>query len=198
MKTTTGTFANYGRTKGSLLHYFLLPLMVIAISSCSNKELEREAAKKMIIEHNGYPKPWDYDFACGDPSVARKMLEAGMESTGMVTIKKKYNAYRSEALITFTDKAKPYLLPTKDAQYHFQKVKIADEEFGEIKGIQHSGDGKTAIVKYTKVYRNISPFSKMVKGDFTKPKEATAYFALYDNGWQLETKPDMRFLELSK
>ena len=61
----------------------------------------------------------------------KSLLDAGLESSGMVTIQKTQKLKDvGKPLVQLTEKASPYLLPTadKDKVLDVQKVKIADEE----------------------------------------------------------------------
>lgn len=51
------------------------------------KELGNEAALKQIKQENKYPKIIDFDIYCSDPEAAKKVLDAGLEIAGLVTVK---------------------------------------------------------------------------------------------------------------
>jgi hypothetical protein len=161
------------------------------MSGCSSKELSREEASEIIKKEMQFPKVVEYDILCGDPVYARKVIDAGLEEQGLVTVQRTQKLKDvGQPLISFTDKAKPYLLPTpeKDKKFEIQKVKIADEKFENVTGIQMSGGGKNAVAEYTTVYKNISDFSALINRDYNKPDTLKAYFDLYDDGWRLEKK----------
>ncbi len=166
-------------------------LIVGLISGCSSKELSREEASRIIKKEMQFPKVVDYDILCGDPVHARKVIGAGLEEKGLVTVQRTQKLKDiGKPLISFTEKAKPYLLPTpeKDKKFEIQKVKIAEEEFVNVTGIQMSEDDKNAIAEYTTAYKNVSDFSALINRDYNKPDTHKAYFALYDDGWRLEKK----------
>ena len=162
----------------------------LIIAACSsNEELSREEALRLIQQDKQYPKVIDYDIYRSDPQFARAVLDAGLEKEGLVTVQRTHKlADIGEPLIEFTDKAKPYMLPTsdEDRKMDIQKVKIADEELVEVTGIQTMGDGKQATAEYTTAYKNISDFSALTKTNFSQTATYKAYFMLYDNGWRLQ------------
>ena len=63
-------------------------------------------------------------------------------------------------IISFTDKAKPFLLPVtdEDKKSKVQKVKIADEDLEEITGVQMLDGNKQAVVEYRTSYKHILRF----------------------------------------
>lgn len=64
--------------------------------------------------------------------------------------------------------------------------------------IRKNGSGNKAVVDYSTAYKNVTPFAKLTTIDFNKTKNNKAYFALGDEGWKLEKKPDIDFMELEK
>lgn len=169
----------------------LIILIAGSIAGCSSKELNRQQASRIIRQEMQYPKVVDYDIYCSDPAMARKVIEAGLEEQGLVTVQRTQKLQDvGKPLITFTDKAKPYLLPTteKDKKYEIQKVKIGDEEFVNVTGIQMSEGNKNAVAEYATAYKNVNGFSSLTHKDYNKPDTHKAYFALYDDGWRLEKK----------
>ena len=138
----------------------------------------------------------DYDIYCSDPNHARKLLIAGLEKDGLVKIQQKQKLIDiGKPLIFFTEKAKLYLLPTpeKDKAIQIQKVKLADADVAEIINIADAEDRKTAVVEYTTVYTNISPFTALVNLDFKVPKKSIIYLSLRDNQWKIEKKAAENF-----
>ncbi len=169
----------------------LLPCLLIV--GCSSKKLDQKTVAEIIKKELGYPKILDYDIYCSDPKHAYKMLDAGLEKDGFVTIQQKQKLVEvGKPLISFTEKAKPYLLATseKDKAIEIQKVKLADVDIAEIITTKEGEDGKTALVEYTTVYKKVSPFATLVNIDFNIPKKHTIYLSLYDNQWHIEKKTD--------
>jgi hypothetical protein len=145
----------------------------------------------LLKQHTTYPKVVDYDIFCGDPEFARKVLDAGLESKGLLTVQRTQKLNEAgKPIIQLSDKAEPYLLPTseKDKSINIQKVKLAEEQLKEVTGIKMMNDGKSAVAEYTTTYKNVTPFSSLVNTDFSKEDTHEAYFALYDDGWRLEKK----------
>ena len=163
------------------------------LTACSNdnEDLSREKVLTLLKQETTYPKVVDYDIFCGDPSFARKVIDAGLEAEGLLTVQRTQKLSEvGKPIIQLSAKAEPYLLPTpeKDKSINVQKVKLAEEELKEVTGIKMTDDGKSAVAEYTTTYKNITPFSSLVNTDFSKEDTHQAYFALYDDGWRLEKK----------
>lgn len=179
--------------KNTLLTLFAA-LILIAGCSDDKRELNREEAMNLIKQEAKYPKVVDYDIFCGDPEFAKKVLDAGLETQGLLTVQRTQKLGDvGKPIIQLSSKAQPYLLPTpeKDKSSNIQKVKLAEEELKEVTGIKMMEDGKTAIAEYTTTFSNVTPFSELVNTDFKKENTRQATFSLYDDGWRLEKKKDM-------
>lgn len=168
----------------------LSAVFFLLLAGCSsNEELSREEALNLIQQSKNYPKVVDYDLYCGDPKYAKKAIDAGLESQGLVTVQRTQKLEEvGNPLIQFTDKAKPYLLPTPpgDQSSHIQKVKLGDEALVEITGIKTGPSGKNAVVEYTTAYKNLTPFAVLAATNWEQQKARKANLALYDDGWRLE------------
>jgi len=162
----------------------VLVMAALIASGCSQKELSREEAYKLISKEKQYPKVLDYDMFYSDPQHAARVLNKGLESDGLVTVDRTQKLKDvGKPLIHFTDKAKPFLIGGPSDG--IQKVKIADQEMGEITAIIPDKSNNTAIVEYTVLYKNITPFSVLLKRDLNKPEKKEAYFVLADTGWMI-------------
>lgn len=170
------------------------------IISCSKKELSREEAAVLIKKEMKYPKTFDFEINRVDPVQARRVLEAGLEEEGLLTVQRSQKLKDiGKPLIHFTSKAQPFFLskPNENPE-KVQTVKLADEEFAAITGIKASNDGKSAVVEYITEYKNITPFADLVNHDLTKPETHKAYFSLYDDGWRLEKNLGIEFIGLEE
>jgi hypothetical protein len=166
----------------------ILSIFYLLILGCTSKELSREEASRLIRQQGRYPKVIDYDIYCSDPKYAKKAIDAGLESEGLVTVQRTQRlADVGNPLISFTERAKPYLLatPPKDKAADVQKVKLADADLVEVTGVQTVNDGKNAIVEYTTAYKNLTPFSVLASTNFKQQTSRKANFSLYDDGWKL-------------
>jgi hypothetical protein len=179
---------------------FAIPCLLL--QACDSKqELSREEALSKIKQERKYPGALDYDIYCGDPKYGRKVLDAGLESDGLVAVQRTQKLVDAgKPLIGFTTKAQDYLLPTppEDKSSLIQKVKLADEDVVEVTNIRTNESRNKAVVEYSTAFKNVTPFAKLTTVDFDKIKTNKAYFALGDEGWKLEKKPDMDFMQLEK
>lgn len=152
-------------------------------------ELQQKEALQIINKELGYPRVVDYDIFCGDPAHAKRLLDAGLETEGMVTVQKTQKLKDiGNPLIQFTEKANPYLLPTanEDKALNIQKVKIANEEVEDIRIIRDEENRNIVWVEYTSVCKNITPFSALVKRSLNEPARHRVRFSLSDDGWILQ------------
>lgn len=165
----------------------LLGMAVFCLVACSHTKLERDQAAAIIRSGKAYPKVYEYEISTADPVSAKRVLDAGLEDGGWVTVDRTQKLRDvGQPLVHFTDKAKPYLLRIDPHYKDDQIVKAADMDLGEVTGIQMQDDGKRAIVEYTIVYKNITPFAKLIHRDLTKPETRRARLALFDSGWKLD------------
>lgn len=160
----------------------------LLLSACSNRpELNKEEALQLIVTQLEYPKVIDYDIYCSDPAHAKKLLDAGFEANGLVTIQRTQKLKdMGSPLIGFTNNAKPYLLPTpdKDKKFDIQTVKIAEEVITDLTIL--ATEGQMTRVEYTTDYKNITPFAPLLEIDLKKLKKHTIYFKYSGKGWILQ------------
>lgn len=161
----------------------------LLLAGCkSKKELTREEAFRLLQESKTYPKVIDYDLYVSDPQEAKKVIDAGLETQGLVTVQRTQKlADAGKPLIAFTTKAQPALLPTpeKDKASHIQKTKLADEVLVEVTALSNASDGQRVEAEYTTSYKNVSGFAPLTNIDFQKTKAHKTTFVLSDKGWQL-------------
>lgn len=166
-----------------------LCLGVLLLTSCSNKEkLNREVALKLLQDSKEYPKTISYNIFVSDQAFAKRMLEAGLEESGVVTVQRTRKLKDvGQPIITFTKKAGPYLFPQSDEEKSdgIQRVKIAEEVLEEVTGIQ-TDDGNKAIVEVKTSFKNISPFSTLSKLKLKTENKGKVNLVLYDDGWRIK------------
>lgn len=170
---------------------FLLFIVIILIVGCeTNSKPDKETVLKIINDDLNFPRTIDYEIFCSDPAHAKKLLDLKLDTTGMVTIQKTQKLKDiGSPLISFTEAAQPYLIkPTeKEKRLDIQKVKIAEETIDDIKfGNSSESNGKTSIpVTYTVTCTNITPFSVLMKRDFSKPINRSATLLFTDDKWKV-------------
>lgn len=166
----------------------ILTLCVAAImlTSCESKEkLDRETALSILKEENTYPNPINEDIYIADPVDAKRMLDAGLEDEGLITVQQTQSLNDvGEPLISFTEKAAQYLLPVDDKK--IQQVKIADEVIEEVTGVQMVDGGNRAVVEYKTTFANITPFAKLSKLNLEEENVRRVDFVIKDDGWRVE------------
>jgi len=168
-------------------------LSALFLFGCAKADLSQEEATRLIEKDNAYPRVATEIIFCGDVVQAKRILDLGLENEGLVNIIKTKQASQIAApWVSFTEKAKPYLMatPDEDLKYQRQHVRIGDMKFKGIIGVTTTEDGRTAKVVYNIVYSNLSPFAKIFKVDYKKPVKMTAYFANDGAKWRLLKKID--------
>lgn len=172
-----------------------LCITAILLTSCESKEkLDRETALAILKEENTYPKPLTEDIYIADPVDAKRLLDAGLEDAGLITVQQTQSLNDvGEPLIFFTEKAEAYLLPDNDKK--IQQVKIADEVIEEVTGIQMEDGGDRAIVEYKTTFTDITPFSNLSKFDLEGEHTRKVNFVLYGDGWRVENDSSRSKLE---
>jgi hypothetical protein len=168
----------------------LLGIAILLVTACNQPSLQKEEAATVIRAAKSYPKVYEYDVNMADPASAKKILDAGLENDGLVTVDKTQKLKDAgQPIVHFTDKAKPYLIRIDEKYNNVQVVKVADMDLGEITGIQMNDDKKGATVEYTVVYKNITPFAKLMQRDISKTETQRASLSLFDTGWKVDKKP---------
>ena len=117
----------------------IICISAIFFAACTADMLDRDEASKLIREKNIYPKVVSYNVFTADPVYSRRMLDAGLENSGLIVVQRTQTLQDAgKPIVSFTDKAKPFLLPTtdEDRQDNIQLVKIAGEDLEEITGVQ--------------------------------------------------------------
>ncbi len=169
---------------------FTLILAGVILFGCNHApKLSKDEALQIISKELNYPRVIDFDIYCSDPVQAKSLLDAGLETSGIVTVQKTQKLKDiGKPLVQLTEKANPYLLltPDKDKALDVQKVKIADEEVKDLT-INPDGENKNIVwVEYTTVYKNITPFSVLMKKNLNEQARHKVQFSLTDNRWILQ------------
>ena len=165
---------------------YLLPIFLIV--SCSSEKLDRDKALKLLQESH-QSQSATYNIFVSDPTYAKRMLDAGLESEGLLTVQRMQTlGDAGKPLITFTERGKAFLVPQteEDKKDNIQRVKIADETVEEVTGIQMLDGDKKAVVEYTTSYKNVTPFAKLSKRKLDEKENQKADFVLYDDGWRVK------------
>lgn len=170
--------------------FSILLSVSIFIFGCNSKpELKKDDALQIINQELNYPKVIDYDIFCSDPDHAKKLMDAGLETSGFISVQKSQKLKNTgNPLIQFSENSQPYLLPTKakDKALDIQKVKIADEEIKDIQIKSDRDNNNTVWVEYTSVYKNITPFSVLIKKNFEESISHRVQFSRTEQGWIIQ------------
>lgn len=167
-----------------------LGVAIFFLAACNQLHLDKQQAATVIRLAKGYPRVYEFDVNMADPASAKRLLDAGLEEAGMVTIDKTQKPKDiGKPIVHFTQKAKPFLIRIDPKYDNVQEVKVADIDLGEVTGIRQLDDKKSADVEYTLVYKNVTPFSKLIERDISKPQIKRVNLSLFDSGWKLDKNP---------
>jgi hypothetical protein len=167
----------------------LLSAGITLVGCTSSGNLNKEEALQILKKELNYPKVVDFDIYCSDPAFAKKLLDAGLETNGIVTIQKTQKLKDAGSpLVLFPETAHSYLLPTpeKDKALDIQKVKIADEEINNVQINSDPENKNTVWVEYTTIYKNITPFSVLLKKNLNEPIPHKVQFLRTKDGWMVQ------------
>lgn len=136
-------------------------ISILLFTACGSKDLDKETALKLLQKQKDYPKTIEADIYIADPVDATKLFKSDLEEQGYVEIAQTQKlADVGKPIITFTDKARPYLIPqtAKDRKNNIQRVKVAEEVVIEIVNVKMEDDGKSALVEYKSEMNGKTPF----------------------------------------
>jgi hypothetical protein len=142
--------------------------------------LSRDKAKRMIIEQIKPQEQLVVSFShlpLGSGLSESELSEA--EKQGLLKVGQIQSNWRKE--ITITDEGKKYLISKEGTNC---TVKIVEVHFGEITGI--ISGGKHATVEFTQIFKNVTPFGKIMRFKEGKIYPKSAEFLLYDDGWRIQ------------
>ncbi|HXH99294.1 MAG TPA: hypothetical protein VNI52_03430 [Sphingobacteriaceae bacterium] len=164
-------------------------LFFLFLGCTSTEKLDREKAFKVLQEEKVFPKIVDAEIYVADPEEAAKVIKSGLEQEGFLSIQKTQSlAEVGQPFITFTEKARPYLISqtSEDIKNNIQRVKIAEEQIKEVTGVKLLDGDKQALVEYKTIVNNQTPFSKLSQINVSEEKTHESKFSLYDDGWRVE------------
>jgi hypothetical protein len=172
--------------KKALLWHTLAALCLLA-AGCGSEQLSNQEAHQLLQQK--YPRVIDLLIYAGDAKYALQLQDAGLDTDGYVTTKKKKKLGDSTGWVSFTEKASPYLLetPAADKKNLIQKVKAGEEHLAEIASVKQADDGKSAIVSYTTKI-STTPFGRLIKLSDGAVKQRTAQLIRYNDAWHFKEK----------
>lgn len=163
----------------------------VIVSSCGSKKLNQEEVARIFQEEKVYPKVMEYRVFCGNNETAEEMHDKGLDEQGLVTVKLNHTIEDvGMPLISFTEKAKPYLVETESINkaIDMQKVKLADEYFHAVTDITTNAKGDRAEVVFTTSVRNKTPFMVLSQENKDSIQSRMTYFSMTKDGWKWDGK----------
>lgn len=160
---------------------------VVFLARCTDEELTSEEVKRLLLEEKAYPAVVEYKIFCGSENDAERLHALGLADDSLVVAQLAHTTGDvGKPLISFTEKAKPYLVATSDTlrAIDVQKVKIADEQLDDIVNITISQDRKNAAVGYTTHLENFTPFRVLLQNRLQQKQRRTTYFIFQNGRWR--------------
>ncbi|MDA9554655.1 hypothetical protein N9R54_00335 [Pelobium sp.] len=164
-------------------------ISILLFTACGSKDLDKETALKLLQEQKDYPKKIETDIYIADPVDATKLFKSDLEKEGYVKIAHTQKlADVGEPIITFTDKAEPYLIPqtAKDRKNNIQRVKVAEEFIEEIVDVKMDEDGNSALVEYKSLLKGKTPFYVVSGIDEKNGDNGKAALLMVGNSWLIK------------
>lgn len=172
-----------------ILHYILLLSSLFAIASCS--ELSHGDVEKILNEEMAYPAMVEIRIYTNDDQTAQEVIDKNLVKDGLVKAQIKHTREDyGKPLIYFTERAQPYLLATDDTlkSIDVQRVKVADEVIAHIRNVEVSPAGDKAVVDYTTVMANQTPFIVLYKSSIEGELKRRTFLTRKGDRWTWEGK----------
>jgi hypothetical protein len=158
--------------------------------ACTSNNLDKDTALKILQEQNGHPKTIDAEIYIADPVSAKRLIDAELEKDGYVYIAHTQKLMDvGKPMITFTEKAKPYLIPQteEDMKNNVQRVKVASQIIEEVVNVKMEDDGNSALVEYKSLLKNKTPFYEISRiGRKNNEKVSKAQFLRRESKWEVD------------
>lgn len=168
----------------------IILLSVLFSLSCRNNT-DHEMFMSLLQKEMRFPKIVELDLFCNDLNYTKNLVLNDLESEGWINIEKKRKQGNIDSpLITFTDKAIPFLLPRSEIErtIGIQKIRIAEENLDEIINIQFDIESNSTVIEYTTVYRNITPFASLLNLKEKDKKTKSSRFVFLEGNLELITE----------
>lgn len=176
---------------------FYLSVILFLATSCG--KLSRSKAKEEIIKVYNLPKDEIKLFTVRDGTPSNHITEKNfkykeLQDEGLLTYYYEDGfGYWGTLKATLTEKGKQFASYEKNKVDAFNfgdadnvNLIVAKLEFGEITGIQEIKQLNSALVSYTLLRKDITPFGKIAFNLKEETIPYTATFTKYDDGWRIQ------------
>ena len=182
------------------LKLIIMLLLSIAFTNCDQVKLSENDAQKLIEQSLSLPKKMSIPIWFADETVLNMLLNDGLITAYHIDpyIDRDHFIEVSEAYKQY-NLGETHYMARRD--YIF---KIYDIEFAKIDGISINKENKTALVRFTLKFTNISPFARsLVKiqtgwnhPNINRNLDNTISVELnlrnFDSGWQIESNGQVK------
>lgn len=166
----------------------LIALNILLLSGCDSNKLSRAQAEKLIRAFHKFPIDEIGKFQTSFPDNSGAGSLEKLQTEGLLTYTKNFTGLGGYWFYaTLTEKGKQYATSEEygDNFNKYVDVKVSKLDFGEITGIIEYKESNTAVVNYTYIRKDLTPFGKI---QFNLQEGANPYthtFTKYDDGWRL-------------
>lgn len=155
-------------------------IIIFSLGSCSNKDLDREKAEKLITEFYEYPNVEFFNVSMVSigsiPQYYSQLVHDG------------YFTFKNEqwrGIFFITNKAQPYLKEKFGETYTFVGNEV---NIQEVTGIKLNDTKNQATVYYRTIRQNLTPIAKSYGRSESDTEEKEVHFELFDDGWRISHK----------
>ncbi|SEK59841.1 hypothetical protein SAMN05661044_00647 [Olivibacter domesticus] len=169
--------------------------------ACNHDDISADQALQIISKELKYPGPVLHTINKADPKQAKQARNSSLIEQKLLTVvpEGEYTP-KGQHPIEPGPNAAPYLVPAQQPQdEQFVDVRIADQALKtphDVK-IRTGKNGDIALVTFTVVYTNVTPFAVLVKQrELNKEESKTVFFTRNEAGeWHIIEKPGTLFTE---
>ncbi|MFA0960291.1 hypothetical protein AB9P05_00645 [Roseivirga sp. BDSF3-8] len=173
------------------LNLSLSCLLICLLAGCqSGAEEKATDFHTLISEAYNYPRPILHSLYLTDPRNAKKLMDAGLEEQGYVTIRKKLTmAEAGKPLITFTPEGEKFIHSTDQANPNRVEVIAATLTLKEINAFEMNDKQDRLTFSYTVEITDETPFAFLSKPRWSKDMNRKGYFEKVEGKWVKAPKP---------
>lgn len=187
--------------------------LILSILTSCQKHLDRNEAKRMIVENKNYPIKQNHEITKGyikDMNTEGRGVTIVLGEDGTKKEEKIIEQFESMGLLKLTEtphreETSAWLLGTTVRTWTSVKVELTDlgrnylisendklftvmlweTDVKEVTGVQERPELKIAEAEYVIQNTNITPFGSIFSDKNTE-HQRSAEFALYDDGWRIQ------------
>jgi hypothetical protein len=175
--------------------------ILVSCSSNPSNPISEEQIINMIVKKGKLPLEKNATIDLANPYMVAELEKLHLEDEGYAKIKMQRSLHDPEnmPLVTFTDKAKPYLKETVQKEDGIQQsLSTYTLDFSKVNRVKYNEEKTKAIVDFQLVYKNVTPFANLYLKKRNHVKEGQlesrrVYLSKEGDEWQLVEQPGAEF-----